>query len=138
MSKTILLTGATGFLGSHLLEKLLESNYKIIVLKRSFSDIWRIQHLLQKVVYYDIDKVPLEKPFKENNIHIVIHTATLYGKNNEPISDIVNTNLMFPLKLLETSLRFNLDFFINTDTFFNVNINLPNHQNYYVLSKNIL
>ncbi|MFA7675489.1 MAG: NAD-dependent epimerase/dehydratase family protein, partial [Endomicrobiia bacterium] len=31
--KTILLTGATGFLGSHLLKRLLEENYNIIVLK---------------------------------------------------------------------------------------------------------
>ena len=49
MVKNILLTGATGFIGSHLLEKLLKESYNVIVLKRSFSDTWRIKHLLIKV-----------------------------------------------------------------------------------------
>ena len=33
----ILLTGATGFLGSHLLSALILNNFKVIILKRSFS-----------------------------------------------------------------------------------------------------
>ncbi|ENN95793.1 NAD-dependent epimerase/dehydratase [Methanocaldococcus villosus KIN24-T80] len=129
MSKTILLTGATGFLGSHLLESLLKENYNVIILKRSFSNTWRIQHLLDNVIYYDIDKVELEKPFKENQIDVVIHTATSYGRKNEKISEIVDTNLMFPLKLLELCTFFNIDTFFNTDTI------LPKNLNYYVLSK---
>ncbi len=44
----ILLTGATGFLGSHLLAELIKKGYKVIIFKRSFSDVWRIEdHLLQ-------------------------------------------------------------------------------------------
>ena len=43
--KTILLTGATGFLGSHMLKALLnKTQYNIIVLKRSFSNVWRIKN----------------------------------------------------------------------------------------------
>ena len=34
VKKTILLTGATGFLGSHLLSALLEEGHKVIVLKK--------------------------------------------------------------------------------------------------------
>jgi len=41
--KKTLITGATGFLGSHLLPALIEKGYDIIVLKRSFSNTWRIQ-----------------------------------------------------------------------------------------------
>jgi nucleoside-diphosphate-sugar epimerase len=44
--KRVLLTGATGFLGSHLLEALLKQDYKVVILKRSTSDTWRINHLL--------------------------------------------------------------------------------------------
>jgi len=44
MHKTILLTGATGFLGSHLLKKLLDENYNVVILKRTFSDTWRIDY----------------------------------------------------------------------------------------------
>ena len=41
MSKYILLTGGTGFVGSHLLEELLKLNKNVILLKRSFSNTWR-------------------------------------------------------------------------------------------------
>ena len=35
----VLLTGATGFLGSHILKGLIEKNIETVVLKRSFSNI---------------------------------------------------------------------------------------------------
>ncbi|MGC8729298.1 MAG: NAD-dependent epimerase/dehydratase family protein, partial [Elusimicrobiales bacterium] len=74
MKKTILLTGATVFLGSHILKRFY-GKYEIIILKRSFSNTWRISNYLNKVKYYDIDKTDLSIPFKENKIDYVIHTA---------------------------------------------------------------
>jgi len=126
---TILLTGATGFLGSHLLERLLQLDYNVVILKRSFSITWRINHLLNKVKSYDIDIVDIEKPFQEQKIDTVIHTVTNYGRNRESISDIVDTNLIFSLKLLEIATSFNTDTFINTDTLLN------RYSNHYSLSK---
>mgnify|MGYP000088413255 CR=1 FL=1 len=116
MKETILLTGATGFLGSHLLGALLVIGYDVVILKRSFSDTWRIDHLLERINFYDIDKVPLEKPFKDNKIKTVIHTAINYGRKGEKITEIIETNLMFPMRLLEIAALFNTDTFINTDT----------------------
>jgi len=116
MKETILLTGATGFLGSHLLEALLVNGYDVVILKRSFSDTWRINHLLERIKFYDTDKVPLEKPFKENKIKTVIHTATNYGRKGEKTTEIIETNLVFPMRLLEIAVLFNTDTFINTDT----------------------
>jgi len=34
----ILMTGATGFLGSHLLHRLLKLNHEVVILKRSTSE----------------------------------------------------------------------------------------------------
>ena len=114
--KTILLTGATGFLGSHLLRHLLAENHNIIVLKRSFSNTWRINDLLKKVQHYDLDQTDIAVPFKENNIEVVIHTATNYGRKNESLHQIVHDNLLFPIQLLETAILFKTDAFFNTDT----------------------
>jgi nucleoside-diphosphate-sugar epimerase len=114
--KTILLTGATGFLGSYLLEALINEGYKVIILKRSFSNTWRINNFLDKVKSYDVDKDPLKKPFEENRIDVVIHTATNYGRKGEDSSEIVNINLLFPIRLLETAKSFNTFTFFNTDT----------------------
>lgn len=127
--KTILLTGATGFLGSHLLEALLKNNYQVVILKRSTSDTWRIEHLLNQVKSYDVDSDPIESAFSEQHIDAVIHTACHYGRNGDSITQIVNSNLMFGLQVLDASLKFNTDTFFNTDTL------LQKHLNIYTLSK---
>lgn len=127
--KTILLTGATGFLGSHLLESLLKAKYKVVILKRSTSDVWRIEHLLSKVVSYNVDQYDLELAFLEQKIDIVIHTACSYGRKGELISDVVETNLVYGLKLLDACLKFNTNTFFNTDTLLHKNLNI------YTLSK---
>jgi CDP-paratose synthetase len=117
MKETVLLTGATGFLGSYLAKRLLCEGYKVIILKRSFSDIWRIKDILNDLIYYNIDEFSIEQPFKEHKkIDIVIHTATCYGRNSENVSKIVETNLLFPLRLIENAVLFNTDTFFNTDT----------------------
>ena len=71
-----MLTGGTGFLGSHLLKQLSDKDYNVIVLKRSYSDIWRIKEFIDQIKFYDIDKTAIEDIFKENKIDYVVHLAT--------------------------------------------------------------
>ncbi|MBE0472554.1 MAG: NAD-dependent epimerase/dehydratase family protein, partial [Methyloprofundus sp.] len=136
MSKpTVLLTGANGFLGSHLLEALIKQGYQVVVLKRSTSNLWRIEHLAGQYKSYDVDSQPLEQAFEEQRIYCVIHTACHYGRNGDPVSQIVESNLMFGLRVLDACLKFEVETFINTDTFFN---NKNFNQKYlgaYTLSK---
>ncbi len=129
IKQTILLTGATGFLGSHLLEALLAKGHKVVVLKRSTSNIWRIEHLMAQVTSYDVDVQPLELAFEQQRIDVVMHTACHYGRNGAPIHQIVESNLMFGLRILDACLKFNTDTFFNTDTL------LQKHLNVYTLSK---
>jgi len=127
----VLLTGATGFLGSHLLQALLEAGHDLIILKRSFSDTWRINRFMDDICCYDLDTITLKDLFQRHGkIDTIIHTATNYGRNGETASEIFETNASFPLNLLETAAS------LNTDTFFNTDTVLYNHLNYYALSKN--
>lgn len=128
----ILLTGATGFLGSHLLKELLEkTTYQIILLKRSFSNTFRIEECLKntKIKYYNIDEIDLEQIFEENEVETIIHCATNYGRNDENILNIVQSNLMLPLTLLQLGIKNGVKNFINTDTVIDKNVN------HYSLSK---
>jgi nucleoside-diphosphate-sugar epimerase len=129
MQKTVLLTGATGFLGSYLLEALLLKGYKLVILKRTTSKVWRIEHLMSQVIYYDVDIQPIELAFTDQRIDYVMHTACHYGRNNDRLSQIVETNLMFSLRILDACIKFNTDTFFNTDTL------LSKHLNTYSLSK---
>lgn len=127
--KTVLLTGATGFLGSHILKALIQREYKVLVLKRSSSDLWRIEHLIGQFESYDVDIHPIEKAFEGNAVDCVIHTACHYGRDNSPIVEVVKSNLLFGLKLFQVAIRNQIDCFINTDSF------LPRDLNAYSLSK---
>jgi CDP-paratose synthetase len=132
---TILLTGSTGFLGSHLLIRLCNIGHSVVALKRSSSDTRRIHDFLNQVWLVDADRTPFEEIFKEQYIDAVIHTATCYGRDDESVTDIVNTNLSMPLELMELCTTYKTGAFINTDTFFNTETVLPFGLSQYVRSK---
>lgn len=126
----VLVTGATGFLGSHIVKALLKDGHQVIILKRSFSDTRRIVDILPWISAYNLDQCELEDPFRNHGkIDAIIHTATCYGRNGESESHIFEANTVFPLKLLEAAT------FYNTDTFFNTDTILYKHLNSYALSK---
>lgn len=127
--QTILLTGATGFLGANLLKSLISEDYNVIILKRSFSDTFRIENILDKCKVYDIDKQDLKTVFLKNKIDIIVHCATNYGRDDKNSLDIIQSNLTFPLELLLLGIENNVKTFINTDTILDKNIN------HYSLSK---
>lgn len=127
--KTILLTGATGFLGSHLAEALLKNNFRVLCYHRPQSDFSRLQSVKNEIQWFNVDN-GLDVPFKSvDTIDHVIHTATNYGRNREAGSTLVEANLVFPLRIVE------LAEFFNTATFFNTDTVLYKYLNSYALSK---
>ncbi|MFA7091081.1 MAG: NAD(P)-dependent oxidoreductase [Arcobacteraceae bacterium] len=120
--KSLLITGATGFIGSYLLDALIKKNqFEIIVLKRKTSNTFRIESLLDKVEVYNIDETSLEEIFKQHNtIEGIVHLATHYVKTHEScdIENMIDSNVKFPTQLLEIAVKSNVQFFINTGTFF--------------------
>ncbi|WP_040726090.1 NAD(P)-dependent oxidoreductase [Thiomicrorhabdus sp. Kp2] len=118
--RTILLTGATGFIGSHLLEALIRQGYSVVVLKRSTSNLWRIDHLAGQYKSYDVDLQSILDVFDSEKIDVVIHLATLYRKfdNGHEVDEMIQSNVSFPLQLVETGVRKGVKAFINTGTFF--------------------
>lgn len=128
--ETILLTGATGFLGSYLLESFISLSFNVIILKRSTSSTIRINHLFNNVIYYNVDLLSsLDDVFVQNKIDIIVHTACSYGRSNESLKEIINTNLIFGINLMELGIKFKVQTFINTGSL------LPRNINSYSLSK---
>lgn len=138
----IIITGATGFLGSHILKHFIKyTDYNFIVLKRSFSNDYRIKQELNnsRVQAFDIDKINLEDVFKtyNNKILSIIHCATDYGRNTT-CANVLQTNLIFPIRLLELAIENNCLSFINTDSYFNKeNFSYLYLQNYSLSKKSL-
>jgi CDP-paratose synthetase len=132
---TVLLTGATGFLGSHLLRGLLERRTAVVILKRSSSDNWRINELLSEVTSYDIDHTPLGDVFASHAIDVVIHAATAYGRKGESVSELLEANVQLPMRLLEHAAASRTSAFFSADSFSTKGAELPEGLEYYTLSK---
>ncbi len=114
--KKIVISGITGFLGSHLAKGLLQKGYKVIGIKRSTSSLDKLSTVLNELVLLDVDSDDFNKKFLEMSPEIVIHTACSYGRSGESIENLVNSNVIFPLHLLELSVKAEVKCFINTDS----------------------
>lgn len=136
----ILLTGGTGFLGSHIAKTLCNKNdeYDLIILKRSTSSLDRLKGFETQIKFYNVDQIPLSDIFSKNKVDIIIHTAVEYGKETNSCSDILTTNLMFPISLLEEAIKHNVKMFINTDSYFNKDNLAYSSLLHYALSKKSL
>lgn len=127
--KKVLITGATGFLGSSVLKQLISDGFEISIIKRSTSNLFRLKGFENVFSAYNIDENSIDECLSIVKPQIVIHCATDYGRKNVEPSVIIDANLILPLKLLELCRKYNVQCFINTDTYLDKGIN------YYSLSK---
>ncbi|MCK5320477.1 NAD-dependent epimerase/dehydratase [Candidatus Parcubacteria bacterium] len=136
-NNTILITGSTGFLGSHLVKLLVKNNYKVIAVKRSASSIVRIQNLIKTktIKTFDTDKESFEDLFLNNKIDFIIHAATSYGRTNENTEEVKQANFDLPLKLLKLGIKHKSIAFINSDTFLNKENDQSEKNHVYITTK---
>ncbi|MDR2829545.1 MAG: NAD-dependent epimerase/dehydratase family protein [Methanobrevibacter sp.] len=122
MEKNILLTGETGFIGSQLAEKFLKDGRKLIFLKRSYSNLWRVEDFIDNcdnLEIVDVDKVDIKDVFESFDIEGILHLATYYSKfhSSNEVNDMMYSNITFPTLLLENAVKNNVKYFINTGSY---------------------
>ncbi|MCJ7740673.1 NAD(P)-dependent oxidoreductase [Candidatus Microgenomates bacterium] len=122
MKKKILLTGASGFTGLHLLKALLKSKkYKLAVIKRPRSSFSIIKSNRKQVVFYDLksNSNNLFEILKSEKPDIVIHLAGFFQAEHQSneIEEMMKTNLLLGTKLLEAMARNGVKRLITAGTF---------------------
>jgi nucleoside-diphosphate-sugar epimerase len=118
MQNKILLTGATGFLGSHLLKRLIAAGADVVILVRETSNKERINNLEGFSTFTINQQLSnINALFEMYHIDTIIHLATEYGRNS-PYSSVLESNVLLPIRLIEAADKNKLNLFVNTDSFF--------------------
>ncbi len=138
MQPTILLLGITGFAGSQLLRALLANGYPVVGVKRSTSNTTTIQDLLAQFTVYNSDEVKWSDIFSKHQIEIVINLTTEYGRPGTPMSRVVETNVILPLRIVETAKQFGVKQYWNIDSFWNRDCDLDKQINLYAYTKGVI
>lgn len=120
-----MLAGATGFIGSHLVAAMLEKDFNIVVLKRSTDSFGKIDQYKERIKFYNADTQGFNQPFVDNKVDFVINLVTNFGrsKDNNP-SDIADANIVYGLKLAESSIAAGVKYFFNVDSALDPKVNL--------------
>lgn len=139
----VVISGANGFLGSHLTRHFLLQGYVVIGVVRSTSNLYRISDLIVhpnlRLVNADTDDLALAfEVGSEKKVIAVIHAATEYGRQPGQVESVVAANITLPLTLLQLARRNRVPLFINTDSYFNKPSITYRHLKDYSTSKRIL
>ena len=119
----VLITGATGFIGSHLTRRLLKEGTEIHILIKKDSNIYRIKDIIENLAVWqgDVQDYPsLYYCIKKSNPRIIFHLATLRNvtRNMKLIEPMIDINIKGTLNifrgLIENKTR--IKCFINTGT----------------------
>jgi len=108
MSKTILVTGANGFLGSAITKLALKKGYKVNVLIRRNSDIKNIENLKKKINFFYGDLRDFESlhfPFEESDF--IFHVAADYRLWAKKKTEIYASNVLGTENIARKALELN-------------------------------
>lgn len=119
--KNIVVTGATGFVGSNLVRFLSKKDFKIFVIVRKDSDLKNLSDLLEtklEIFRYDNDLNLLIDYFCNVQPIYVFHLASNFIAEHEPyqVDSLVQSNITFGLHLLEAMKGAGVKHLVNTGT----------------------
>jgi nucleoside-diphosphate-sugar epimerase len=108
MKEKVLITGASGFIGYHLIEAALKNNLEVFAAVRKTSRIDHLKDFDINYTYPDFTDLPaLTKELKENKYTYIIHAAGVTKARSQKEYDDVNAGYTYNLALasLESGIK---------------------------------
>lgn len=114
---TILVTGATGYIGREFI-KAFHNKYDIVAIVRESSETIQIKDTNCKIEKFK-NFEDIENIFTRYAISGIVHFASnvVVEHDYDNIDDLLDSNIKYGVYLLELSKKFNIEWFINTGTF---------------------
>jgi len=118
--ENVIVTGATGFVGSHLSRKLVELGYNVHIISRPSSTYENLETIKDKIDIFEYNQnmTGLINYFKIVDADIVFHLASLFisEHKSDEIDDLINSNIKFGTHILEAMSKSDTYNLINTGT----------------------
>lgn len=116
MAGAVLLTGATGFLGGHVLAALVDQGRHVVVLKRRASSTALLDSFGAAIEVVDIDRAPIHHILDNHGIASIVHLACDQGRGEADIVRLASANILLGLQLLAAARDCGVQRFLNADT----------------------
>ena len=116
----VLLTGATGFIGSQLALRLVVEGHEVAVVVRPDSRLDVLQAIIPRITVhiYDGSYESLVRALEVSRPELVIHVASLFlaQHKSSDVARLIESNLNFPAQLLEAMSQVGTGYMLNTGT----------------------
>lgn len=114
----LLLSGSTGFIGTHLTEALLKHGHSVHAIIRQNTDTTTCNKKVTLFVF-DGNQSELTSYLEQESFDGVIHLASCFlaSHTQDDIHKLIDSNILFATQLLQASVSANIPWFINTGTF---------------------
>lgn len=125
----IIVLGGTGYLGSKVINKLINAGHRVACFKRQNSDLSKLEDIVEKIDFVNVEN--FAGFLKETNIKYdcFLNAACRYQKTNITEMDIWEANLNIPMKVFSECCIHGVKRTITVGT------SLPSNLNVYAFSK---
>lgn len=115
----IIITGSTGFVGRHLIPKLILKNYQILELTRNLGVSYQLFKGKTQKHFINEDQNELVKTIEEFKPDVIIHLASFLTSLDDfnSLNKLLDSNITFFCRLLDATKNIDLKLFVNTGTF---------------------
>jgi UDP-glucose 4-epimerase len=113
MKKRVLITGASGFVGYHLIEEALHNNLDVYVAIRKSSDVSHLKHFNIQYTYPEFDNIiSLKKELKDKQYDYIIHAAGATRARSQTEYNVINAEYTYNLAVAAQVADINLKGFV--------------------------